>query len=326
MRLGISRPGAIALALALLALAAAAAEAGRGRGYGLAPEEVAEGVYVFWGLQEDWGPKNGGNIVNTGFIVGEKEVLVVDTGPTRFYAEEMIAVIRAHTDLPIRTAVVTHHHPDHAFGIKQFKRINARVLMHPEARRWLVDDGETVRGFMEIVIGVNWMAGTEVDARPRLIKREKRFDLGGRVVRVALLPGGHTAGDLIVIDEATGTLFASDLVFNQRVPTVPHADIPVWLDHLDTLARMEWQRLVPGHGPLMHDAGAFEPMTEYLRYLLETAREEVAEGAMLAESLTAAPPERFAGLTSLGTEFPRSIQSLFRKLEAEDFDSAVAAY
>ena len=95
--------------------------------YTLVPEQIADGVYVFWGQQEPLTPENGGNIVNTGFIVGRNSVLVIDTGPTKRYAEEMIETIRTITNLPIRHAVVTHHHPDHSFGIQSFKENNTVV-------------------------------------------------------------------------------------------------------------------------------------------------------------------------------------------------------
>ena len=95
--------------------------------YTLAPEQIADGVYVFWGQQEPLAPGNGGNIVNTGFIIGQHSVLVIDTGPTKRYAEEMIETIRTITDLPIRHAIVTHHHPAHAYGIQSFKENNTDV-------------------------------------------------------------------------------------------------------------------------------------------------------------------------------------------------------
>jgi len=296
----------------------------RGLTYGLQADEIADGVYVFWGLQENWNPQNGGNIVNTGFIVGDKEVLAIDTGPTKFYADEMISVIRSITDKPIRNAVITHHHPDHSFGLQRFKKVNARVMMHPGAKAGLRRDGETLIGFMEIAMGQGWMAGTEIDKPNKLIRQSQVFDLGGRTVSILPLEGGHTPGDVIVVDQKTGTLFAGDLVFNQRAPTVPHADVPLWLDHLGTLSAMDWQRLVPGHGPLVTDRTAFTVMEDYLEFLQQFAQDSVARGDTLADAMTSDIPDRFNGLSTLDIEFSRSMLSLFRKFETEDFDASIS--
>ena len=138
--------------------------------YSLTPEQIADVVYVFWGRQEPLTRENGGNIANTGFIVGNKSVLVLDTGPTQLYAEEMIAAIRTVTNLPIRHAIVTHHHPDHAFGIQSFKKDNTNVYMHPESRSLLANEGPILLGFLETLIGANWITGTKIDRPTHLMR------------------------------------------------------------------------------------------------------------------------------------------------------------
>ena len=321
------RAGIAVLGLLLTVLVAGdrGAEARR-NDYNLVPVEVADGVYVFWGKQEPLNTENGGNIVNTGFIVGSKSVLVIDTGPTARYAEDMLAAIRSVTDKPIRTALVTHHHPDHAFGIKTFKKANARVLMHANAKPLLAREGEPLRNFMEILIGVAWIARTEVDRPTGVVRRARTFDLGDRVVRVLPFTYGHTPGDLVIYDETTRTLFAGDLIFRNRVPTVPHADVDIWLSQLDELADLSWDRLVPGHGPLVTDAGEFDEMREYLRFLRDYAQESVARGDTLAESLRGADLNRFKSLATLEAEFQRSMLTLFRKFENEQLDASAPAF
>ena len=312
------------LLAAALALALAPCAGARGDDYRLEPEEIAPGVHVFHGTQEGYLARNGGNIVNTGFIVGARGVLAVDTGPTRLYAEQMIAAIRRVTDKPIRIAVVTHHHPDHSFGVRPFKRANARVLMHPAGWALLERDGPALLQFMQTLLADRWTSGTEVSRPSGWLRREKTFDLGDRAVRVVPLAGGHTPGDVIVFDEATGTLFAGDLVFRGRAPSVPHADIPVWLAHLDTLAAMDWRRLVPGHGPIVTDPSELAEMRDYLKYLEAFAQRAADEGQTLAETLEAEIPERFHGLAGLQVEFARSMNTLFRRFESEQFDASVA--
>ena len=88
--------------------------------YRLAPRELAPGAYVIVGLKEDFSFTNGGNIVNTGFLVGTEGVIVIDTGPSRRYGEQMLAAIRRVTPLPVVLTLNTHHHPDHFLGNQAF--------------------------------------------------------------------------------------------------------------------------------------------------------------------------------------------------------------
>ena len=301
------------------------ADAGYGR-YSLAPDKVADGVFVFWGKQEPLTWENGGNIVNTGFIIGSDTVLVVDTGPTKVYAAEMISAIRSITSLPIRHAVVTHHHPDHSFGIQQFKKNNANIYMHKNGKALLELEGPTLLGFLETLIGANWVTGTKIDKPTHTIGSERTIDIGNRLITIFAFNKGHTPGDLVVHDNKTGTLFTGDLVFYGRAASVPHATIPVWLRHLTTLLDMKWTNLIPGHGPIVTDKEAFDELRSYLTFLNQSATNAVKRGDTLAEALQIQIPTHFRHLAVVESEFQRSMVSLFRKLEMEEFDSTVPTY
>ena len=84
--------------------------------YGLVPVAVAEGVYVFTGRLENFSRDNGGNIVNTAFIVGDTGVIVIDSGPSKNYGRQQRAAIARVTPLPIARVYITHAHSDHFLG------------------------------------------------------------------------------------------------------------------------------------------------------------------------------------------------------------------
>ena len=83
-------------------------------------EEVADKIYVHFGIQEDANKINRGDISNIGFIVGDKSILVIDTGGTPSIGEALYKKINDISDLPISYVVITHSHPDHYFGTNVF--------------------------------------------------------------------------------------------------------------------------------------------------------------------------------------------------------------
>ena len=86
---------------------------------------------------------------------------------------------------------------------------------------------------------------------------------------------------------------------------------------------MPWQRLVPGHGPLVTDRAQLTPMADYLRYLDDYVKRAVANGETLADSLDTPPPERFRDLAEIDVEYQRALLKLFRDVERQELDTTV---
>ncbi len=116
------------LAALLLTVGCVTAVFAAERDYGLEPREIAKGIYLLEGELEHFSFRNGGNIVNTGFIVGDDGVVVIDSGPSRIYGESLREVIAKTTDKPIVAVLITHFHPDHFLGNQAFDDVPVLAL------------------------------------------------------------------------------------------------------------------------------------------------------------------------------------------------------
>lgn len=296
--------------LALLGLAQPAMAQHPGLDYGLSPRQIAPGVYVLIGRSEDFSTTNGGNIVNTGFIIGSEGVIVVDSGPSLHYGEQLRQAIAAITPLPIVLVLNTHHHPDHFLGNQAFPVSTLAALA--KTRRAIESEGGTFLDNMYRLCGA-WMSDTTTVLPERTLEAGM-LSIGGRRLQLFVL-SGHTEADLAVLDVATGTLFAADLAFFQRAPTTPHADIGSWLQALEQLERIPFQRLVPGHGPVSEDGAPIAQTRDYLRWLEQTVREGAEQGMDMTEMLAVPVPKRFSTLAEVATEYRRSVIHLYPAAE-----------
>ncbi|GAC1624199.1 MAG: quinoprotein relay system zinc metallohydrolase 2 [Nevskia sp.] len=297
-------------AAALLALASDAALAAND--YALQPKPVADGVYVFQGLTENFSRENGGNIVNTGFIVGADGVIVIDTGPSRAYGEQQRAAIKALTPRPVKQVYITHAHPDHFLGDQAYPA--EAISATPATRAAIRQNGEALSDNLFRLVG-GWMLGTQVGAPARdAVSGDVTVD-GRRLRRIA--SAGHTDGDLMVFDAATKTLFAGDLVFFQRAPTTPNADLRRWLASLDEIDKLDFATLVPGHGPVVHDHAGINQTRDWLRWLRGALQDAASRGLDMPEVMRLPLPERFRRLPVAETEYIRSVSHLYPKLELE---------
>jgi glyoxylase-like metal-dependent hydrolase (beta-lactamase superfamily II) len=223
-----------------------------------AAEQVAPGVYVVRGSGGEVGPDNRGRIGNAGFIVGESGVLAIDSGVSRRHGSELLAAIRQVTALPVRRLVLTHVRQEFVFGASAFQDAGIPVTMHVSAARLMASRCEGCLKTLQRVVGSDEMAGS------RVIRPDDPFDPSvptfapfgasiGRAVRLlAFGPADHSSGpgDLAVLDETTGTLFAGGLLDADSIPDVQDADFSGWRQALAALREMPLKRIVPGHGPV----------------------------------------------------------------------------
>nr|MBL8412636.1 quinoprotein relay system zinc metallohydrolase 1 [Dechloromonas sp.] len=284
--------------------------------YRLQAERVAEGVYAFVGKTEDFTPANGGNIVNTGFIVAPGGIVVIDSGPALRYGEQMRRAIVAVSGRPLALLINTHHHPDHFLGNQAYAGLPIAAL--PATQQGIAAEGNAFAENLFRLTG-DWMKGTEVVA-PNKTLAGGVAEVAGRRLRLIGLDG-HTGADLAIFDEASGVLFAGDLVFNGRAPTTPHADIAHWLAALDQLEAITreagFTALVPGHGAVARDAAPIRQTRAWLRWLQAAMRQAAREGLDMNEVLARPLPAEFAELPVAASEYRRSVGHLFPAAEQE---------
>ncbi len=282
--------------------------------YHLQPQPVADSVDVFIGRSEDFSTGNGGNIVNTGFIVAPDGVIVIDTGPSLRYGQQMRQAMAAVSSKPLALVVNTHHHPDHFLGNQAFA--DAPIGALAGTQQGIARDGNAFAENLYRLTG-DWMKGTEV-VQPTRTLVPGPSQVAGRKLRLIALEG-HTGADLAIYDEASGVLFAGDLVFNDRAPTTPHAHIGHWLAALDQLEAITRQPgfkvLVPGHGPVAHDARPIAQTRAWLKWLEATVNEAARDGLTMNETMAEPLPPQFVHMAVAESEYQRSVARLFPAAE-----------
>lgn len=262
----------------------------------LGVEEVAPGVFVRVGVHEEAAAGNLGAIANDGFVVGGAAVAVIDPGGSVAAGETLLALLRERSPLPVAYVIATHMHPDHVLGIPAFRGTgpgggDPRVVGHRNLARALAARAEHYLATNRRLLGGALGADLEIVPPDLAVEDEMALDLGGRTLRLGAWPTAHTDNDLTVLDEATGTLFAGDLLFAEHLPAID-GSLLGWLRVHDELAEIEALRVVPGHGPAsLPWPEALAPQRRYLEDLAAALRREIADGTGMAEAVEAlAPP------------------------------------
>ncbi|MCP4877303.1 MAG: quinoprotein relay system zinc metallohydrolase 2 [Gammaproteobacteria bacterium] len=243
--------------------------------------EVAPGIYLHLGKHEEMSVDNLGDIANIGFIVGTESVAVIDPGGSPQLGIAMRDAIRDLTGLPVSHVILTHIHPDHIFGGSAFADVEF-IVAHRNFVRALAQRGDYYReGYSALFVDENMPTSLQ----PTMEVADKlRIDLGERRLIVRAHKTAHTDNDLSIFDSVTRTLWASDLIFAQRIPSLD-GSLTGWLKAMDELAVLQADLVIPGHGRPGSWATVAEPQQRYLNLLLSETREMIARNARLSDAV-----------------------------------------
>jgi glyoxylase-like metal-dependent hydrolase (beta-lactamase superfamily II) len=225
-----------------------------------------------------------------GAVVGDDEVLVVDTRSFAAEAARLLADLRALTRLPCRQVVNTHAHFDHCFGNATLRPAaiwgHQRCAAHLRTRA----DHERQHLLRWLPEAAGELEGLEVDPPDRTVA-DAGADLGvgGRRVELRFCGRGHTDHDLVVVVPDAGVVFAGDLVEEGAPPVYGSDALPFeWPATLDRLVALAPPTVVPGHGDVVGH-GFVAGQREELAAMAALCR-RVAAGELAAEAAVRGAP------------------------------------
>lgn len=258
--------------VAVLMVALAAAQVQAQEGPAMVAHQVSASAWYVEGVSALGSPANQNFISNAAFVVTPAGVVVIDSLGSPALATRLVAEIRKITPQPITHVIVTHYHADHIYGLQTFKALGAHIIAHSAAREYLNSETARLRleaSRQELAPWVN--ADTRLVEADEWIEGDKELTVGGVRFQLKLVGPSHTPEDLVIYLPSEKVLFAGDIVFRSRIPYVGKADSRHWITALDTLLTFDAQIIVPGHGPLSHEAQKDMKLTrDYLAYLRAT--------------------------------------------------------
>jgi quinoprotein relay system zinc metallohydrolase 2 len=271
-----------AIALSGIVIGVAAGRAGAADAFPIA--SAAPHVFVHMGRQLPLDAPGHDDIANLAFVVGERCVAVIDTGGSVRTGHALRAAIRQRTQLPVCYVIDTHVHVDHVLGNAAFRAEKPKFVGHAQLPAALARSGalflREYAGDFDPPPSVAQIVAPDV-----LVEDTLELDLGGRKLQLKAWPKAHTDCDLTVYDETSGTLFAGDLLFRERIPALDGSAVG-WLAAIDALATMKVRHFVPGHGPPGDDLkAALAPERRYLDALVSGVRAAIAKGEGMGDAM-----------------------------------------
>lgn len=238
--------------------------------------EIGEGLYAFTAEGDP----------NSGVIVGDDSVMVIEAQATPRLANKVIECIRSVTDKPISHLVLTHYHAVRVLGASAYNA--PQVIMSDTTRAMVVERGQEdwdsefqrfPRLFEghESIPGLTWPTTTFSDAMT--------VYLGNRRVDIMHLGRAHTAGDAVVWVPDQEVMFTGDIVEYHSACYCGDGHFGDWGDTLDNVAMFDPASIAPGRGDALVGRETVDAAIECTRDFVEDTFRPAAKVAAKGGSL-----------------------------------------
>lgn len=225
---------------------------------------------------------------NSGIIVGDDGVIVIDAQATPVMAGLVIERVRQITDKPIKYVVLSHYHAVRVLGASGYKA--QEIIASDKCRAMIVERGQEdwdsefgrfPRLFQaaETIPGLTWPTVT--------FKEKMTLWLGKRRVDLMHVGRAHTAGDIIAYVPDANVVFSGDIVEYKSACYCGDAHFTDWPATLSRLGGLKADALVPGRGDALVGAAtvaeSISLTRDFLRDTYEPVKRGVARGASLKD-------------------------------------------
>jgi len=186
---------------------------------------------------------------NTGVIIGEDSVMIIDAQATPRLASKVVEKIRTVTDKPISHVVLSHYHAVRVLGASAYDA--EQIIMSEKARSMVVERGQEdwdseferfPRLFQghESIPGLTWPTTTFND--------RMTIYLGRRRVDLMFLGRAHTAGDIVAYVPDANVMFTGDIVEYKSACYCGDGHFHDWPGTLEAIRRWDVDAIAPGRG------------------------------------------------------------------------------
>ncbi len=232
--------------------------------------EIGDGLYAFTAEGDP----------NSGVIIGDDSVMVVEAQATPRLAQKVIDCIRSVTDKPITHLALTHYHAVRVLGASAFGA--QQVIMSDTARAMVVERGQEdwdsefgrfPRLFQghESIPGLTWPTTT--------FSESMTVYMGKRQVNLMHIGRAHTAGDIVIHVPDQNVMFTGDIVEYHSACYCGDGHFADWGDALDTLKFFDVDAIAPGRGDALVGKEMVEKSIESTRDFIDSTYRPAARVA-----------------------------------------------
>jgi glyoxylase-like metal-dependent hydrolase (beta-lactamase superfamily II) len=228
-------------------------------------------------------------LTNAGFIIGDQEVLIIDSLRVPSFARELVQDIRTITKKPIKYVIDTHSHWDHSWGNEEFQDVT--IIGHDNCYREMIDLEWNSNWRNRVVSAeASWSkeaAAVNITPPNVTFETSMRLYFGGKEIHILYLGKAHTSGDIFIHLPKEQIIFTGDVAHARGTPFLEDGYPHEWPGTDNRLLGLKAERFVSGHGAI----GTYKDLTEardFMHALVDNLIDAKQEGLNATDASKAA--------------------------------------
>lgn len=288
---------------------------------------LAEDTWFLYGNIATVNNNNRGFNGNAGFVVTSDGVVVIDTLGSPRLGERFITTIRSVTEQPIRYVIITHNHPDHAYGTGAFAKLDdVTIIGHRGMVSYIGSPTFDASVQYRRNLIPDDMTGT-IAVVPERFPPDERFasmtlNVGDQAFDIYNVGGPHSHGDLVVHQRKQNFVWLSDLVSNQRLTFIGDGNSEQTLEAIDWVNETfaDAALMIPGHGSVQTPPfSMIKQSRDYIQMMRDQIQEKIENGDSITNAMNEITMPGWSDLPLYEENQRRNVEFIYREMEFEFF-------
>ena len=280
--------------------------------YKLEPKKIADGVYIFVGVNEPVKKSNGGAIANSYWIKSSKHWIVVDAGPTYDYAKQAFEKMKKIANLPIALVFNTHFHDDHWMGDSYYKSLKVPIYATKTQEKEFKPGGSSR---ILKVLNKKDLQNTKIVKPDKIVDKNMTIQVDNLKLDIIKLNyPAHAPEDFMIYLKDKNILFTGDILMSERITSIRHGSIEGNLKAIKLIEKINPKIYANGHGKYTDKSG-LKLTKAYLEKLKSTALKAIKDDVDLEDYIKEANFDEFKKYKLFNVAHKENLLSAYREYE-----------
>lgn len=237
--------------------------------YHLKSHQITLNTKCFFGLHGEATEINGGNVINTCYIKTDEGYVVIDSGPTYYYAQQAYKIMQKEYSLPIKYLINTSSNELNILGNEFYKERGATLIGPQSYNKKPLNRSISLKNR----ISKSAFDNTRLITLDILLNKDKTLHLDKISIEIKKLESKEAQNLLVHLPKEKIVFVGNFISDNPSLIRKEHYSGKEWAKNFHRIENLSWRHIISSHG-VKRDRKALVTTRDYLKLFQQKIKKE----------------------------------------------------